>query len=376
MNINLNKKEKFIYELRSLFESYGYTKITVNFLENYESYSIGDFIEDKSILKLIHPNGKLYALRPDMTTPIAKRFANDKISSLTHKVYYSDTVFRIKNDISDNLLEINQMGVEVLGIKDSLTDIEILNLAKETLSKVDRKYHIDISHAGILEKLFDVVKLTKINKEYIINSIENRAKSDLEQFLKKLEIGNNYIYSFIKLIELNGNFDKVLKDIKNDEILGTFVEIIEELEKLNKYLNMYSIKADLDLSLVSNLKYYSGIIFKGYVPQISKAILSGGRYDKLSKNFGKNLPAIGFAVNLTDILVELNENEKPQGAIIFYEEISKNLIKISEELREKIGIVKLEKNTELNEEDYLKLKKEYKDLYIFEDEQLEEKLWK
>lgn len=376
MNINLNKKEKFIYELRSLFESYGYTKITVNFLENYESYSIGDFIEDKSILKLIHPNGKLYALRPDMTTPIAKRFANDKISSLTHKVYYSDTVFRIKNDISDNLLEINQMGVEVLGIKDSLTDIEILNLAKETLSKVDRKYHIDISHAGILEKLFDVVKLTKVNKEYIINSIENRAKSDLEQFLKKLEIGNNYIYSFIKLIELNGNFDKVLKDIKNDEILGTFVEIIEELEELNKYLNMYNIKADLDLSLVSNLKYYSGIIFKGYVPQISKAILSGGRYDKLSKNFGKNLPAIGFAVNLTDILVELNENEKPQGAIIFYEEISKNLIKISEELREKIGIVKLEKNTELNEEDYLKLKKEYKDLYIFEDEQLEEKLWK
>ena len=72
----------------------------------------------------------------------------------------------------------------------------------------------------------------------------------------------------------------------------------------------------------------------------------------------------------------MNDNEKPQGAIIFYEEISKNLIKISEELREKIGIVKLEKNTELNEEDYLKLKKEYKDLYIFEDEQLEEKLWK
>ncbi len=376
MNINLNKKEKFIYELRNLFESYGYTKLTVNFLENYESYSIGDFIEDKSILKLIHPNGKLYALRPDMTTPIAKRFANDKISNLTHKVYYSDTVFRIKNDISDNLLEINQMGVEVLGIKDSLTDIEILNLAKETLSKVDEKYHIDISHAGILEKLFDVVKLTKVNKEYIINSIENRAKSDLEQFLKKLEIRDNYIDSFIKLIELNGNFEKVLKEIKNDGILGTFVEIIEELEELNKYLNMYNIKADLDLSLVSNLKYYSGIIFKGYVPQISKSILGGGRYDKLSKNFGKNLPAIGFAVNLTDILVELNDNEKPQGAIIFYEEISKNLIKISEELREKIGIVKLEKNTELNEEDYLKLKKEYKDLYIFEDEQLEEKLWK
>ena len=215
-----------------------------------------------------------------------------------------------------------------------------------------------ITVAGKVKEYEDGLNVTQLIEKENVETPEYVTVSVNDEFIEKAD------------------FEKALKEIKNDGILGTFVEIIEELEELNKYLNMYNIKADLDLSLVSNLKYYSGIIFKGYVPQISKVILSGGRYDKLSKNFGKNLPAIGFAVNLTDILVELNDNEKPQGAIIFYEEISKNLIKISEELREKIGIVKLEKNTELNEEDYLKLKKEYKDLYIFEDEQLEEKLWK
>ena len=74
---NLNKKEKFIYELRNLFENYGYKNLSVNLLEDYESYSSGDLIKDENILKLIHPNGKLYALRPDMTTPIAKRFARE-----------------------------------------------------------------------------------------------------------------------------------------------------------------------------------------------------------------------------------------------------------------------------------------------------------
>ena len=73
---NLNKKEKFIYRLRKLMEDYGYTNTSVNLLEDYESYAGGHMIKDENILKLIHPNGKLYALRPDMTIPIAKKICS------------------------------------------------------------------------------------------------------------------------------------------------------------------------------------------------------------------------------------------------------------------------------------------------------------
>ena len=163
---------------------------------------------------------------------------------------------------------------------------------------------------------------------------------------------------------------------KNSEILKEFKEIICELEELKEYLDIYEIAVDIDLSISSNLKYYSGIIFKGYVPEIAEAVLDGGRYDNLAKTFGDDIPAIGFAVNLTEILSGFEEGNKPLGAIVFYEESNKNLIETVKELRSKTGLVRLEKNIDLSEEMYNRLKFEYKDLYIFANGRLEEKKWK
>ena len=374
---NLNKKEKFIYELRNLFENYGYKNLSVNLLEDYESYSSGDLIKDENILKLIHPNGKLYALRPDMTTPIAKRFAREgQKTELSHKVYYSDKVFRIEQNAYISLSEINQMGVEALGTKDRATDLEILTLAKEVLSTINETYHIDISHSGVLNSLFKMTDLKKTDKETVIDLLGKRSKTDLTALLRKLGVEEKLLNAFILLTELNGNFSEVLDKFKNSEILKEFKEIICELEELKEYLDIYEIAVDIDLSISSNLKYYSGIIFKGYVPEIAEAVLDGGRYDNLAKTFGDDIPAIGFAVNLTEILSKFEEGNKPLGAIVFYEESNKNLIETVKELRSKTGLVRLEKNIDLSEEMYNRLKFEYKDLYIFVNGRLEEKKWK
>ena len=267
---NLNKKEKFIYELRNLFENYGYKNLSVNLLEDYESYSSGDLIKDENILKLIHPNGKLYALRPDMTTPIAKRFAREgQKTELSHKVYYSDKVFRIEQNAYISLSEINQMGVEALGTKDRATDLEILTLAKEVLSTINETYHIDISHSGVLNSLFKMTNLKKADKEAVIDLLGKRSKTDLTELLKKIGVEETLLNAFILLTELNGNFSEVLDKFKNSEILKEFKEILCELEELKEYLDIYEIAVDIDLSISSNLKYYSGIIFKGYVPEIA-----------------------------------------------------------------------------------------------------------
>lgn len=374
---NLNKKEKFIYKLRNLFEDYGYKNLSVNLLEDYESYSSGDMIKDENILKLIHPNGKLYALRPDMTIPIAKRFAREgKKEELSHKVYYSDTVFRIKQDAYTSLSEINQMGVEALGTKDRIVDIEILTLVKEVLSTINETYHIDLSHTGVLTNLFKMGTFHKEDKEIIIDILGRRAESDLTAYLNKLDIDEDVKKAFILLTSLNGSIKTVLETIKNTDVLKEFSEIIEELEELKDYLEVYNVAVDLDFSISSNLKYYTGIIFKGYVPEISEAVLDGGRYDHLAKTFGENLPAIGFAVNLTEVLNNFEEGNKPRGSIVFYENNDKALIETVKKLRNETGLVRLEKNIDLSEELYNRLKFEYKELYIFAEGRLEEKKWK
>lgn len=374
---NLNKKEKFIYKLRNLLEDYGYKSISVNLLEDYESYKGSHLIKDENILKLIHPNGKLYALRPDMTIPIAKRFALEgKKEELSHKVYYNDSVFRIEQKSFNSLSEMQQIGVEALGVKDKIIDFEILTLAKEILSEINETYHIDLSHSGILEKLFALGTFTKEEKEIILAHISKREKSDLEKFLGKNDSRVEVKESLIKLLSLNGSYEKVMEEFKQDKFLNTFEDIIEDLSEFKDYLDVYGIKVDLDFSLSSNLKYYTGIIFKGYVPNIAEAVLTGGRYDKLSKTFGKDMGAIGFGVNLTEILQGFEEGNRPRGAIVFYEDQDKALIEVIKNLRESKGLVRLEKNIDLSENLYKKLKFEYDQVLEYKNGRLEEKLWK
>lgn len=374
---NLNKKEKFIYKLRNLLEDYGYKNISVNLLEDYESYKGSHLIKDENILKLIHPNGKLYALRPDMTIPIAKRFALEgKKEELSHKVYYNDSVFRIEQKSFNSLSEMQQIGVEALGVKDKIIDFEILTLAKEILSEINETYHIDLSHSGILEKLFSLGTFTKEEKEIILTHISKREKSDLEKFLGKNDSKLEIKESLIKLLSLNGSYEKVMEEFKKDKFLNTFEDIIEDLSEFKDYLDVYGIKVDLDFSLSSNLKYYTGIIFKGYVPNIAEAVLTGGRYDKLSKTFGKDMGAIGFGVNLTEILQGFEEGNKPRGAIVFYEDQDKALIEVIKNLRESKGLVRLEKNIDLSENLYKKLKFEYDQVLEYKNGRLEEKTWK
>lgn len=374
---NLNKKEKFIYKLRHLLENYGYKNISVNLLEDYESYKGSHLIKDENILKLIHPNGKLYALRPDMTIPIAKRFALEgKKEELSHKVYYNDSVFRIEQKSFNSLNEMQQIGVEALGIKDKIIDLEVLSLAKDVLKEISETYHIDLSHSGVLEKLFSLGSFTKEDKESILDLISKRSKTDLLSFLNGLDLDKELVESFEALLSLNGNFDKVLKSFKENKILGTFTEVIAELQELKEYLEIYDIYVDLDFSLSSNLRYYTGIIFKGYVPNVAEAVLTGGRYDKLSKVFGKDMAAIGFGVNLTEVLQGFEEGNRPRGAIVFYSEQDKNLIETVKTLREKMELVRLEKDSELSENLYRKIKVEYEQVYLYKNGRLEEKTWK
>ncbi len=374
---NLNKKEKFIYKLRNLLEDYGYKNISVNLLEDYESYKGSHLIKDENILKLIHPNGKLYALRPDMTIPIAKRFALEgKKEELSHKVYYNDSVFRIEQKSFNSLSEMQQIGVEALGVKDKIIDFEILTLAKEILSEINETYHIDLSHSGILERLFSLGSFTKEEKEIILAHISKREKSDLEKFLGKNDSKVDVKESLIKLLSLNGSYEKVMEEFKKDKFLNTFEDIIEDLSEFKDYLDVYGIKVDLDFSLSSNLKYYTGIIFKGYVPNIAEAVLTGGRYDKLSKTFGKDMGAIGFGVNLTEILQGFEEGNRPRGAIVFYEDQDKALIEVIKNLRESKGLVRLEKNIDLSENLFKKLKFEYDQVLEYKNGRLEEKTWK
>lgn len=342
---NLNKEEKLVFRLRKLFESYGYEKIAVNLLEEYESYYLhGELFKVDSLLKVIDPNGKLFVLRPDMTMPIAKKFAKEKKDYLfNNKVYYSDDVFRIKEGNIGSILKEKQVGIELLGEKNLYSDYEVLKLAVEALRIISPKYHIDLSHVKFLEVIFEKINFNYDEKEEIFEHIQNRAESEIRKILENKEIEEKIKEILIDIPSLYGPFEEVIEKVKNYGI-SEFEEIIDELEELRKILPKVNI--ELDLSMVNNINYYTGIIFKGYLEGLSQVALQGGRYDTLAKNFGRDFDAVGFGINLDEIFSKLVKDEvTTKGSLVLIKDYE-GIDEILDDLRADGKRIKVERYTE------------------------------
>ncbi len=362
---NLNKEEKLVFRLRKLFESYGYEKVAVNLLEEYESYYLhGELFKVDSLLKVIDPSGKLFVLRPDMTMPIAKKFAREKKEyPFNNKVYYSDDVFRIKEGSIGSILKEKQVGIELLGEKNLYSDYEAIKLAVEALKIISPKYHIDFSHVKFLEIIFEKSGFNYDEKEEIFEHIQNRAQSELKKILRNKKIEKKIKDILIDIPNLYGTFEDVIKKVKSYGI-GEFKEIIEELEELRRVLPKVNI--ELDISMVNNINYYTGIIFKGYLEGLSQVALQGGRYDTLAKNFGRDFDAVGFGINLDEIFSKLVKDEMSTKGYLVLIKDYEGIDEILSKLRVDGKRIKVEKYTEEIRVKMKELKSYFDKVYVIE----------
>ncbi len=362
---NLNKEEKLVFRLRKLFESYGYEKVAVNLLEEYESYYLhGELFKVDSLLKVIDPSGKLFVLRPDMTMPIAKKFAREKKEyPFNNKVYYSDDVFRIKEGSIGSILKEKQVGIELLGEKNLYSDYEAIKLAVEALKIISPKYHIDFSHVKFLEIIFEKSGFNYDEKEEIFEHIQNRAQSELKKILRNKKIEKKIKDILIDIPNLYGTFEDVIKKVKSYGI-GEFKEIIEELEELRRVLPKVNI--ELDISMVNNINYYTGIIFKGYLEGLSQVALQGGRYDTLAKNFGRDFDAVGFGINLDEIFSKLVKDEMSTKGYLVLIKDYEGIDEILSKLRVDGKRIKVEKYTEEIRMKMKELKSYFDKVYVIE----------
>jgi len=375
----LKQDEKIIYELGELYDSFGYGKIQFNTLEDYENYQFEkNIIEKESILKVML-NGKLFALRPDMTVPITKRFAQEKVNEiLSKKVYYYDNVFRITDDINYHSQEKKQLGLENIGESGFEADAELIHLAGKSLDILSDEYLIDVSNIKYIKGILKAASLTTLNENQILEMIHQKNLCDLSKKLEELNLEPKISEAIMELPNLYGDFKSILDKAKKYVFNEKSREALLELEELCKILQDYgSLKnVNLDLSMITDLKYYSGTIFQGYINGISSEVLKGGRYDDLAKNFGKDLPAIGFAIDMDEILRRIVYIEEHKiDYLVFYEKKDrKKAFDISEGFRKLNKIVRMETNRVISSEELVKLKEKYDKILEFKNNELVEKV--
>lgn len=307
--------------LTTLFNRRGYTEIITPDVEFYDVFTLAGYtIPQEDMLKLVDKSGKLLALRPDGTTPIA-RVAATKLKDiiLPRRFYYQQNVYRSSSGHKGQNGEIPQCGVELIGASGRKADLEMIVAAVDAIRGCGLEhFHVEIGHAGIFASFMEGLSLDEDAVETVRTLIEGKNFAALGDFLSKWE-NQSGCHAVKRLAYLFGGAE-VLDEA--EELLGRKDASIDYLRELYEILNAagYGDYIRFDLGMVHHLDYYTGVIFRGYVEGAGDAVLSGGRYDNLCAAFGRPAEAIGFAVDVDAVASCLPRQEKPPvTTVIHYE---------------------------------------------------------
>ncbi len=317
MNFTLDLKsfradERMALSLRSIYESYGYRPYKMSKFEEYELYSSNiDFLGDGGVLTFTDVNGKLMALKPDVTLSIVK---NSKGNSGTQKVHYRENVYR-RNARGGSFKEMLQSGIECIGNIGSVETVEVLLLALKSLSATECSYRLDISHIGVLSSLIGNEIPNEI-KDELFTCIKRKNAGGIVEVAAANSLNTDRFEALAYAVSLNGSALDVIASLKNISYLSD-CEALNELNEIVTTLNSLGYKDNIgiDLSVVNDMNYYRSLIFRGYIDCIPEGILFGGRYDDLVKKMGRDCGALGFAVAL-DRLQDLTKVNFGDGNVL------------------------------------------------------------
>ena len=287
--LKLKGEEKVTMALRSLYTSYGYRPYKMSRFEEYDLYAGNkDFLVSGNVITFTDTDGKLMALKPDVTLSIVKSVKDTK--GAVSRICYDENVFRV-SDKSGTFREIMQAGLECIGDVSSVELAEVVSLAQKSLSVISDRSVLTISHMGIVEGF--IRELTEETKQKALNALASRNVPELKSM------------GLDKLAELAGLTGS------NEEIYARLTDMTADSASIDELKTIVSVldqdRVRIDFSVLGGMKYYNGITFRGYVDGVPTTVLSGGQYDKLMKRMGKKSRAVGFAVYL-DALERLLED--------------------------------------------------------------------
>ena len=298
-DVALRYDEKIAFSLRQLYSRYGYSQYRMSKFEEFELYADKkDYLGAKSILSFTDTNGKLMALKPDVTLSIIKSL---KKKSGTQKVYYQENVYRVSKT-SGSYREILQTGLECIGAVGDYERAEVLYLSLLSLESMGRPFRLDLSHMGLLAELIDDLYMSKAGRKELITCLSAKNAEGVRRICLDEGIDGDIADKLSEAASLYGSPEVVLPRLRR--LLGiTVVPYLEQLDELCAALTAlgYEQNLGIDLSIVNDMSYYNGIVFRGYVEGMPDGVLSGGCYDLLMKKMGRDCSAIGFAVSLDEI---------------------------------------------------------------------------
>mgnify|MGYP006286621935 CR=1 FL=1 len=353
----LEQKRFCEQKLVQIFQQWGYREINTPTLEYYDilAQGIGPELR-KKMYKLLNSEGDIIVLRPDMTTPIA-RVAATKLTHTNndfHKLYYLNNIFRKSTSRMEEQQEFYQAGIELIGLNNPWADAEVIAVAVKALLNTGlQDFYIDIGSAKFFNAIMAKLPLSAEDQKAIRQSIMDKDFVQLERLLYHSDIPKKEQEMILHLPHWRGNkamIQEAINSLKKDN--PTACQALREMNEVYRYLQAYQLDRYIliDLGMIRNFDYYTGIVFEGYTTQVGSAICGGGRYDQLCQKFGQDLPSTGIAINIEKLLqVLLREQRYPLGPaktkkyfIRFKNNLLPMALKLAQDLRNEGNITEME----------------------------------
>ncbi len=300
----LKNDERAIIALRALYRQYGYQPFKMGKFEEYDLYVRNkDFLTSDRIITFNDTNGKLLALKPDVTLSIIKNSEDD--IGCKQKVYYNENVYRVSG-ATHQYKEIMQTGLECIGDIAIYDIFEAVSLAAASLSLISSDYILDVSHLGVLSALLDESSDDEAFRREAAACIAAKNAHDLMRVCTDYGVDAAKAANLCAFVGIYGDMPSVIERLAPLCESVTAKAALEDLRALCALLadTPYAQHIRFDFSIVNDMNYYNGIVFKGFLAGICEGVLAGGQYDNLMRKMGRKAGAVGFALYL-DLLEDL-----------------------------------------------------------------------
>ncbi len=355
-------------KLHHVLKQYGYQDIQTPMFEFFDVFGKerGSVIS-KEMYKFFDREGNTLVLRPDITPSIARSAAKYYMDEeMPLRFCYIGNTFINNSSYQGRMKECTQLGCELIGDETADADGEMIAvIIRCLLASGLTEFQVELGEADFFRGLIEEADIEEEIEWKLRELIENKNYFGVEELLEGENISKEKIATFLKLQELFGSVEKLsqARALTENKLAQ---KAIERLEKIYHILELYGLEKyiSFELGMLGRYKYYTGILFKGYTYGTGDMIVTGGRYNNLLKQFGKDAPSIGFAINLDQLLLALSRQKikvpiKEDTILVLYElEDRKQGILLAEQLRgEEKKVVLLRKHVGNNWEDYLEYAK-------------------
>lgn len=375
------RKRKIMEALHHVLELYSYHDIQTPTFEYFDIFS-----KDKGsapsneMFKLFDRENNTLVLRPDFTPSIARCVAKYYESEdLPIRLCYEGNTYSNKISHQGKLCEVTQLGVEFVNDDSSAADAELLATVVDCFQAAGlSEFQIEVGEVEFFKGVIEEAGLNEEDEAAIREYIMNKNFFGLEEYVKHLAVSEHMKQVLTSFDQLFGGLE-MLEHARELVQNHRSLTAISRLEKVYHALTYYHCETHVgfDLSMLSDYKYYTGILFKGYTYGTGDAVVRGGRYNALLKQFGKDAPAIGFAFVIDELMKAIDRQnipvaiEEKEAVILYHQTWQQRAIALGSQMRregKKAELIRMSSKKTLEDYEVYAAREHFETLiYIAED---------